>query len=901
MSQENRENNQPNIVVASWQALGNLRRRFINAPLNFAFQKVATFTQPARTRAWELVSPYILPIWNPISAAFHKYTAPIRARWAAFESDSPRAAKWTARFGKVLGVFYFFYLLFIFDFFGPVPTVDELRDVQTANASEVYTEDGVLIGRFFKENRKDVKFEELPPYLLNALVATEDERFWTHSGVDIRSLGRVFFKTILGGAESSGGGSTLPMQLAKNLYPRRPFWFLTTPLAKVRELIIASRLEKAFDKKELITLYLNTVPFGSNAFGVQVASRRFFNREPRELKVEEAAVLVGMLQANTTFNPIKNIQKSQVRRNIVLFQMKNSNFITPRQYDSLKVIPLTTSPNFQSDRGGLASYFREFLRGDLPKILKSADFPKKEDGTSYDIYKDGLKIYTTIDSKMQRYAEEAAESHMKLLQEKFDNHWKGEGLWTGDRIKIIDEGIRQSDRYQKLKASGWSESKIAQNFDTKIPTPYFTWSGEEERTISPRDSVKRANEILNVGLLALDPTNGHVKAWVGGNDYNFFQYDHVRARRQVGSTFKPIVYAQALRSGIRPCDSLPNELMTYPGGGGAPQPATFDEEKDKKNGWTPRNADADYGGHYSMEGALRMSVNVVTAHLMWRVGAEPVRQLAQLMGVTSDIPKDDLSIGLGTTDISLFDMARVYGTFANRGIRPEMVGVLKVTTRDGKVIKDYNLTADISKWQRILTIDQADMMNQMLRTVVEEGTASRLSAYGIDGNFGGKTGTTQSHADGWFIGFNPRLVVGSWVGAESPGIRFRTISEGQGASTALPVVGKFLQKVWQDPQYAGVKNAKFDVPSLAIKSLMDCPRAWGVEADNDSTEVGDEDPLSIDLDSAAVKKPAPLPTGVTTPPLLPTPPANKPPTALPPTPKPQLPPTPKPPLPNKPN
>ena len=362
----------------------------------------------------------------------------------------------------------------------------------------------------------------------------------------------------------------------------------------------------------------------------------------------------------------------------------------------------------------------------------------------------------------------------------------------------------------------------------------------------------------------------------------------MRAIRQVGSTFKPIVYSQALRSGIRPCDSLPNELTTYLSGG-ARQPATFDEEKDRKNGWTPRNADADYGGFYSMEGALRMSVNVVTAHLMWRIGAEPVRQLAQQMGVTSDIPKDDLSIGLGTTDISLFDMAKVYGTFANRGIRPEMIGILKVATRDGKIIKDYNLTADISKWNRILTIDQSDMMNQMLRTVVEEGTASRLSAYGIDGNFGGKTGTTQSHADGWFIGFNPRLVVGSWVGAESPGIRFRTISEGQGASTALPVVGKFLQKIWQDPQYAGIKNAKFDEPSLAIKSLMDCPRAWGVEADSDSTEAGEEDPFAIDVDSTVVKKPIAPPTGVVSPPLLPTPPANKPPTTPPPATKPQTP------------
>lgn len=831
------KNNPPHNQFGLLKTVKDTYQRFISNPLSKVRKTISAATRPYRSRTWEVLKPYFQP--------FIHATQPIRDIWASFAKAYPRTAVWTRRSLKLFGIIFSIYLLFIYDIFGKVPTTDELRDLQTENGSELYTADGTFLGTFFKENRKDVKFEDLPKNLIDALVATEDERFWEHSGVDLRSLGRVFFKTFLGGDESSGGGSTISMQLAKNLYPRPKLMFFSTPIAKIRETIIASRIEKVYSKQQIITFYLNTVPFSNNSYGVRVAARRIFNKEPRELLVEESAVLVGMLKANTTYNPLRNPQNAKERRNIVLYQMVKNNSLKDTAYQRLKNIPLTTNANFSSDKGGVGAYFREYLRQELPTLLQSPNFPKKPDGKPYDIYKDGLKIYTSLDGRLQKHAEDAAEEHMKVLQQRFDDHWRwgDERLWSDYRVKIIEDGIRNSRRYKILKEAGWNDAKIKKNFETPINITLFSWKSEdgEEKMMTPIDSVKRVNEILNVGFMALDPITGQIKAWVGGNDFNFFQYDHVKARRQVGSTFKPIVYAQALRAGLRPCDSFPNELMSYPEDGSMPKMATFNEEKDKLVGWTPRNADGNYGGFYSMEGGLRMSVNAVTAHLTYRVGAEAVRQMAAQLGITADIPKNDISIGLGTTDISLFDMLKVYGTFANRGLRPEVTGVLKIVTREGKVIYDYQKSFDRSKWQQVLTTDQADMLNKMLQTVVEEGTASRLSAYGIENNFAGKTGTTQSHADGWFIGYNSNLVVGAWVGAESNGVRFRTMSEGQGAATALPICGKFLQRVWADPQYAALKNIKFEKLSLALQSYMDCPRSWGVKSDDSDGESGGEE------------------------------------------------------------
>lgn len=824
------ENNPQNNLFGVLKTLRDTYMRFVCAPISKMRQAIANATRPYKNRTYEVLQPYFQPIINAIK--------PITNQWAKYAKAYPRAAVWTRRALKVGSSIFLIYLLFIYEVFGIVPTIDELRDLQTENGSEVYTADGVFLGTFFKANRKDATFDELPQSLVDALIATEDERFWEHSGVDIRSLGRVFFKTLLGGDESSGGGSTISMQLAKNLYPRPKLWLLSTPIAKIRETIIASRLEKVYDKKFIMAFYLNTVPFSNNSYGVKVAARRIFNKKPIELSVEESAVLVGMLKANTTYNPLRNPQNAKERRNVVLAQMKKNGSLQDTAFQRLKNLPLITNPNFSSDKGGVGAYFREYLRQELPTLLQSPNFPKKHDGKPYDIYKDGLKIYTSLDSRLQKHAEDAAEEHMKILQQRFDDHWRWgeERLWSGDRLKIIEDGMKNSRRYKALKEAGWGETRIKKNFETPIVMNVFSWKSEdgEEKTMSPLDSVKRANEILNVGFMALDPITGQIKAWIGGNDFNYFQYDHVKARRQVGSTFKPIVYAQALKAGLRPCDSFPNELMSYPEDGSMPKPATFNEEKDKLVGWTPRNSDANYGGFYSMEGALRMSVNVVTAHLVYRVGMEAVRQMAMQFGVTADIPKNDPSIGLGTTDISLFDMMKVYGTFANRGVRPEITGVLKIVDREGKVIYDYQKTFDPTKWQKILTPDQADIMNKMLQTVVEEGTASRLSSYGIEKDFAGKTGTTQSHADGWFIGYNPNLVVGSWVGAESNGVRFRTMSEGQGASTALPICGLFLRRIWEDPQYAALKNIKFEKLSSILQTYMDCPRSWGVESKNTS-------------------------------------------------------------------
>ncbi len=820
----------------------------------YIWTPIAYYTQPMRSA----VSRFLSPVTTPVAAVLSPYRQAFDARWLPFAAARPRLA-WVVRFmARTFGWIFGVYLLFIFGLFGTIPSVSALQELQTLNASEVYTADGVLIGRFYKENRKDVKYEEISPYVIHALVATEDERYWEHDGIDYRSLGRVMYRSLLRGDESGGGGSTISQQTAKNLFKRKKYWFLSTPIAKIREMIIASRLERAYSKEELVTLYLNTVPFGGNVFGVQIASKRFFDKNPRDLTTEEAAVLVGMLKANTSYHPIKNPKNAIARRNVVLQQMVNNPYperrmvISAAEGDSLKRLNMITHYNTTSEKSGIGAYYVDYLRRELPELLK--DY-KKENGEPYDIYKDGLKIYSTLDSTMQGYAEAACKEQMTKLQNLFDDHWRGQKPWGDD--KLIDDAMRASKRYRELQEDGMSEAQIKKNFNTKTNITLFSWKGDDERLMTPLDSIRYYYSMLNVGFMAMDPNNGAIKAWVGGNDFNFLQYDHIRARRQVGSVFKPIVYAQALRSGQMPCEYIPNELTTY-SSDGTTSKATEDNTKDKANGnWTPHNADEDYGGEYSMEGALRMSVNVVAARLIHRSGVDAVRKLAKEMGVTNELPRE-FGIALGAADISLFDMMKVFGTFAARGVRPEPTALLRIETRDKKVVADF-AHRDLSKFPRVLTIDQSDIMIKLMRTVVEQGTASSLGDYiGDNTPFAGKTGTTQNHSDGWFIGYNSRLVVGAWVGAESPAVRFRTMSLGQGGRTALPVCGQFLRRVWANPKYADIKNAKFEDPSPTVKLLMDCPFTKGISDDSDTSNYEGEPDTSLIQNGAPTIEPSKL-------------------------------------------
>lgn len=787
----------------------NIWKTYISAPLS------------------KLLSPLtkLLSYWlEPIGRTLQPYKERFDESWARFAMEHPTGATWIRRSTKVAAALYAFYFIFAIGLFGEIPTVEELKELQTLNTSEVYTADSVLIGKFYLENRKDIRFEDLPQHLVDALVSEEDKRFWTHSGVDFRALGRVFYYSLLKGDERMGGGSTLSQQLVKNIYGRKKYFMFSTPINKIKEMLIARRLERAYEKKDLLALYLNTVPFGGNVFGVEMASKRFFNKTAKELKVEEAAVLVGMLQKNTRYNPRRDPKASFKRRNEVFNSMVENGKLDKNTAEKLKKDSIKLDYQPVLNRDAMGSYFKDYLRTIMPKLLEPY---KKDDGTAYDIYKDGLNIYTTIESQIQLVAEEAVTERMSELQKTFDNHWSGEKWWGDD--KWLEDGMRNSNRWKQLAADGWKEEKIRRHFlNDKVPMTIFTWENgkpsEDERSMTPLDSIKYYFRQLNTGFMVTDAKTGLIKAWVGGTDFNFYQYDHVRSRRQVGSTFKPIVYAKALQAGIRPCEYIPNKFTAY-----MPDHSTksgYDlteaEKANQQLAWAPRNSNEDYTGSYSLEGALTNSVNVITANLINRVGYDAVAQLAKDMGVSGEMQRD-LSIALGTTDVSLYDMMRVYGTFAARGRRPELMPVLKVTTRDGKVIADFTKNIMPEKWQQVLSPDHADMMTKMMKSVVNDGTAGRLRyKYNLNNDIAGKTGTTQNHADGWFMCYTPNLVCGAWVGGITPAVRFRDMSLGQGAYMALPVCALFLQKLYKHPSYTALKDEKFIEPAKWIKDSMNC-------------------------------------------------------------------------------
>ena len=693
--------------------------------------------------------------------------------------------------------------------FGKLPTYAELKDIQHNTASEVYSADGVLLGKYYIENRINADFGEISPHIINALIATEDARFFEHGGVDIRAALRVIFKSILLQDESSGGGSTLSQQLAKNLYPRQAHSFLTMPVNKVKEMLLARRLEKLYTKEELLNLYLNTVTFSENIFGVKVAANRFFRTSPQKVKVEEAAVLVGMLKATYSYNPLKNYERSLQRRNVVLSQMEKYDYLSKAELDSLQQLPIDLKYYQEGNNLGLATYFREYLRLDLEEKLKAY---QKPNGETYNLYTDGLKIYTTIHSKMQQYAESAVAERMARLQQDFDKHWKSKKPWRDDRI--LQAHVEQSKRYQHLKKKGLSEEEIKTIFDIPVKMTIFAWldkdkkkvAGEIEKEMSPLDSVKYYLSLLNAGFMVMEPHNGHIKAWVGGIHHKYFKYDHVKSKRQVGSTFKPIVYAKALESNIYPCDYTENNLVTYT------------EHED----WKPENADGQYGGLYSMAGGLSQSVNCVTVDLMMRTGVDSVRALASRMGIKSEIPAVP-SIALGTAAVSLMDMLNVYGTFANRGLRPEPYYITKIETATGKVVAEFE-SPQYKTLPRVLSQEHGDMMIELLQTVVDSGTARRLRYdYGLYNEIAGKTGTTQNQSDGWFIGFTPNLVAGAWVGAELPIVHFRSLRQGQGANTALPIWAIFMQKMYRDKAFKPWKRYQFQSPMDSLIAMMDCP------------------------------------------------------------------------------
>ncbi len=684
--------------------------------------------------------------------------------------------------------------------FGKLPNQEALRNIDNFNASEVYSYDSVLIGKYYIENRTNATFENISPFIKDALIATEDVRFYQHHGVDKRSLARVIVKSILLQDESSGGGSTLTQQLAKNLFPRQQYSLLTLPVNKIKEAIVAQRLEKLYTKDEILTLYLNTVPFGGNVFGIEAATKRFFNKSARNIEPEEAAVLIGMLKATTYYNPRLYPDRAKVRRNVVLHQMARYGRLTQQAKDSLQALPLTIDYYYVTHNDGLAPYFRENLRHELDQYFR--EHPR-EDGSYYNLYTDGLKIYTTLDARIQQFAEKAVQDHMKELQQTFFQHWKDRKPW-GEEHGILERAMRRSPRYKSLAAEGKTEEEIKEIFNQPIPMTLFTWDGEVEKTMSPLDSIAYYQMFLNAGFLAVRPDNGHIKAWVGGINHKYFQYDHVLAHRQVGSTFKPIVYAAALENGEDPCKYISNEQKTY----------------EEYKGWSPGNSEDDYEGFYSMQGALARSINTVTVELMMRTGIDRVIDLAHRMGVESKLPEEP-SIALGTADLSLYEMLSVYTTLVNHGTHVKPTYLLRIDDQDGEVLFNFY---DKPEVRQALDRQSADMMIEMLKTVVDSGTAKRLRfRYGLQNDIIGKTGTTQAHADGWFIGATPALVAGAWVGAENRVVRFRNLTLGQAANTALPIWGLFMKQVNNEPFFKKVAYARFPEPSREIRERLDCP------------------------------------------------------------------------------
>lgn len=727
--------------------------------------------------------------------------------WRAYVKRSPLSALllkvflWTGLVG-VLSLALLVLLVYS-GALGELPGYAELRNIRNNTASEVYSEDGITLGRYFMENRVNASIDEISPHIIQALISTEDARFFKHNGIDIRAWVRVLIRTVLLSDESGGGGSTLSQQLAKNLYPRRPYPFLSTVINKFREMFTAMRLERTYSKETLLNLYLNTVAFSENTYGVKVAAQRFFSTTPQRITIVQAATLIGMLKGPTIYNPVRYPERALQRRNTVINQMARYGYLEPEQAERLKAKPLGLQYQKDGTNRGLATHFRENLRLELERLL--ADY-RKPDGSPYNLYTDGLKIYTTINGRMQRYAEEAVREHLSGLQLEFNRSWKGvKAPWEDPAL--LKSAMKQSVRYKSLKEAGLSEREINNIFNTPVATRIFSWKGREEtREMTPMDSIRYHLAMLRAGFMAMDPRTGVILAWVGGADFQFFQYDQVKSRRQVGSTFKPIVYAAALMEGIPPCTYTENVQTTY----------------SEYTDWSPANADDQYGGFYSMEGALSKSINTVAVDMLMQVGVGKVRTLANDMGISNNIPKVP-AIALGAANASLREMLLVYATLANKGRRPLIHYLDRIETADGTVLQRFSRPSP-SAFRQVVPEENAAMITRMLQTAVNEGTGIRLrSEYGFTIDIAGKTGTTQNNTDGWFLGYTPRLVAGVWVGAELPQVHFRTTALGQGARSALPVWAKFIKKVHNDGTLTPWRGGTFEPLPEPVAEMMACP------------------------------------------------------------------------------
>lgn len=689
---------------------------------------------------------------------------------------------------------------FLFVYLGipaPLPSSETLATIENPESSLVYDTHGKVLGKYYIYDRTTTSLDKVSPHVINALLATEDIRFYQHSGIDYRSLGRVFLRTFLMRDASGGGGSTLTQQLAKNLYPRQKFPFASLAVNKVREMIIASRMESVLSKDKILELYLNTVPFSSNVFGIEAASRKYYKKSASQLTASESAVLIGTLKASTYYHPYHHPERAEERRDVVLHQMFRAGFITGQEEEHFIAEPMVIkyTGREKSDR---AAYFLDRLK------LTVKDKLNETGNAEINLYTGGLKIYTTLDANMQRMAETAVSKHITKLQNVFNNHWAGKNPFL-DNPSLLRKEIKKSSQYKYWKAQGKSEAELGELLRKKKPMVVYSPKGEIEVNYSVEDSVRHYLTTLHCGFLVMDPMEGEVRAWVGGVDHGYFKYDHVNknTKRQVGSTFKPFVYATALENEVSACKYFNASQKKY--------------EVDGVD-WTPGNSGGDYDGKYTLQGALTNSVNTVSVKVLEETGIENVITQTNKMGVETEIEPYP-SIALGTPSISLMEMVTAYSNFANDGRHKSPIFITKIEDKDGNVLWEQEKRNPI----QTMKPETAHLMVNMLRGVVNDGTARRLrKTYQLENDIAGKTGTTQNNADGWFIGMTPGLVGGVWVGADNPSIHFRTTALGQGANMALPIYAEFLLQLNKHPQYQYLMQSEFDKLTSAERETLDC-------------------------------------------------------------------------------
>ncbi|NMM47154.1 penicillin-binding protein 1A [Marinigracilibium pacificum] len=712
--------------------------------------------------------------------------------------------------------------------FGGMPELATLENAYEENslASELYSEDGELLGKYFLQNRSPVTYDELSPNLVNALKAIEDIRFEDHAGIDLKGTLSIPFYTLMG---RNRGASTITQQLAKNLFKTNDYEGSLTKnnatlrrgIAKIKEWIISVKLERTFTKEEILALYLNTIEYANNTYGIRTAARFYFDQETDSLTIPEAALFAGILNAPSRYNPTRHPEEALERRNVVMSQMEKYGFITEEEYDSLKLTDLNLDVVEQSHNAGLAQYFREDARQYLRQWAKD---------NGYDLYRDGLKIYTTINAKMQRYAEEAVNEHMAQLQKKFIETLRGREPWVDSDFRVIPDFLetraKNTAQYRAfVNQYGAGDDSVDIMMNTKVPLTIFTWEGEKDTLMSPMDSLSYYKHMLQAGFVAIDPKNGAVKAWVGGNDYKYFQYDHVaQSKRQPGSTFKPFVYTAAIEQGFSPCFEVMDSPYTFhiPGG----DPPT----------WTPANAEGKYTNEdMTLRQAMARSVNSITANIMDRVTPERVVNLAHQMGIQSDIQAVP-ALCLGVSEVTLLELIGAYGTFANLGFWNKPQYITRIEDKNGNLIHDFS-----TKSVQALSEETAYVMLHMLKGGVEEqgGTALGLSReVRVDNEIGGKTGTTNNASDGWFVGVTADIVGGAWVGGDEPVIHFRSWYYGQGGKTALPIFDKFMKKVYAD-ESLDVNKRPFPRPTKPITINLDCGSSVN-DDEADSTAVEDD-------------------------------------------------------------